>query len=344
MVNRVLTYLKNAKDPTKAKAIIRKSDDVSSRVAEAAIAMYEGKDLRSLSQRLELAATSAEHERHAQHTQLKQVLCQQTEQELLLQELRADVKRLQHQVQLLEHPLQADTGEAMSVVEILESGVKSLDKLKEGLLIAAEADRSCNNLVESLEHLEQHKMEMKGWFAELCAQAMKDIVGPEIQRNANAIKSLDGRVDELCDVAKQAEAVKNLNSQVEELNEATKRGLSSLQRILVAAGLRPNTPESAQVSNAEQKLEMYGYEDVQKSNVEKQMNRRKAAPTSSKLRSIVEDTCEAHDKDIAENIPGGNVSHDISKQRLTLQYKGGTLPVSSKETHLSGDQGEIAGA
>mmetsp|Transcript_60115 Transcript_60115/g.113363 ORF Transcript_60115/g.113363 Transcript_60115/m.113363 type:complete len:408 (-) Transcript_60115:124-1347(-) len=48
MINNLLKYLETAKDPVKAKAVLRNyGSGVSSRVAEAAIAMYEGKDRNS---------------------------------------------------------------------------------------------------------------------------------------------------------------------------------------------------------------------------------------------------------------------------------------------------------
>mmetsp|Transcript_136108 Transcript_136108/g.261475 ORF Transcript_136108/g.261475 Transcript_136108/m.261475 type:complete len:405 (-) Transcript_136108:86-1300(-) len=297
----------------------------------------ELKELRSIlemqqHQQLPQAARSAEDEQRAQlQVQLFQrVACQQAEQESLLQALRASVTVLQQQVQFLMHPPKDDKPQ-----------VNTPEKLKEELHVAVDTNELWDKVKKSMS---EHENEMKGWFAEFCVTAMKETVGPSIQLHAEAIKSLDGRMADLSEVAKQAEAIKSLNMQVDELNEVTKRGLSSLQHILCQAGLSPPPDEGLSPQKAEglSPPPPPSAEPTQSSNVVRHLESKRqqaAAELPRQLHTIAEDASETHDTDSAESISLAKVNYDSLKRRLGSRVEPARSAHSSSDTY----SGDVAG-
>lgn len=121
--------------------------------------------------------------------------CQQTEQEICVRMLRANMDVLQQQVQAL---LRSTLDTLMRDLGSLKQELRSQDSA--GLKAQHEAaGRRLRDEVDS--KISQQEVEFKAWFAEFCVGAMKDTFGVQLQKHAEAIEALHHQLTNVTQVA-----------------------------------------------------------------------------------------------------------------------------------------------
>mmetsp|Transcript_157745 Transcript_157745/g.278492 ORF Transcript_157745/g.278492 Transcript_157745/m.278492 type:complete len:444 (+) Transcript_157745:49-1380(+) len=174
------------------------------------------------------------------------VACQQAEQEVFIRILRENVDELQQQIKSMSPANQVSAMEK-----------EELSLVQEQKLVLCEQKGLDVETKETKDNIEgkmsKQAVELKSWFAEFCVVAMKDTLGEELQRHAEAIQYLNTQVDSLSDVTRNSfsslrhsEAIKSLNLQVDYLNEVTTQSLAALQALIkqvVSGALQDQQPQ-----------------------------------------------------------------------------------------------------